>query len=97
MNRIVAIRRLARSEQLDAARPAVELEVMSSRPFPVGGALPEIRVGSDRFTLSRFAGATSERLIFTLTADEFDALADGADVTVTVGGAAPWAFGALTR
>jgi hypothetical protein len=97
VNRIVAIRRLARSEQLDAARPAVELEVMSSRPFPVGGALPELRVGNDRYTLSRFADATSERLIFTLTADEFDALADGADVAVNVGGAAPWAFGALSR
>jgi len=97
VNRIVAIRRLARSEQLDAARPAVDMEVTSSRPFPVGGALPELRVGTDRFTLSRFADATSERLIFTLTADEFDALADGADVVVNVGGAAPWAFGALSR
>jgi hypothetical protein len=96
-NRIVAIRRLARSAQLDAARPAVELEVASSRPFPVGGALPELRVGTDRYTLSRFADATSERLIFTLTAEEFDALPDGADVAVTVGGAAPWAFGALSR
>jgi hypothetical protein len=97
VNRIVAIRRLARSAQLDDARPAVELEVTSSRPFPVGGALPELRVGTGRYTLSRFADATSERLIFTLTADEFDALADGADVAVTVGGAAPWAFGALSR
>ena len=97
-NRLVGIRRLAASEQIDAAGPAVEIEVQSSRPFPVGGALPEIRFGPDRFTLSRFPdGGTTDRLIFTLTAEEFDALTNGADVTVGIGGAAPWRFGALTK
>lgn len=96
-NRIVAIRRLAGSDQLDGGRPAVEIEVASSRSFPVGGALPELRLGSERFTLSRFEGGATDRLVFTLTAEQYDALANGVAVTVGVGGAAPWGFGLLSK
>jgi hypothetical protein len=97
VNRIIAVRRLATSGQIEVAGPAVEIEVASSRGFPVGGALPEIRIGSDRFTLSRFADGSTDRLIFTLTVDEFNALVNGANVTVGVGGAAAWSFGALSK
>ena len=96
-NRIVDIRRVARSEQLDTDRPAVEIEVVSSRPFPVGGALPELRLGDARFTLSRFEGGAMDRMVFTLTAEEYDALASGVPASVKVGGAATWGFGLLAK
>ena len=96
-NRIVDIRRVARSDQLAAARPAVEIELASSRAFPVGGALPELRLGDQRFTLSRFEGGATDRMVFTLTAEEFDALASGVPVSLRVGGAAPWGFGLLSK
>ncbi len=97
VNRIVGIHRFASSDQLGAARPVVEIEVKSNRPFPVGGALPELRLLSASFTLSRFPAGETDRLIFTLTAEEFDALVNGSEVTVSVGGAAPWRFGALVK
>ena len=97
-NRIVAIRWLTTSSKSTGdAEPKVEIEVASTRPFPVGGALPELRIGSDRFSLSRFAENTTDRLIFTLNADEFNALTDGAEVTIRVGGAPVWIFGPLSK
>jgi hypothetical protein len=59
--------------------------------------LPEIRFGLDRFTLSRFADDATDRLIFTLTAEEFEALTNGSNVMLRIGGAAPWSFGALSK
>ena len=75
----------------------MEIELASSRSFPIGGALPVLALGADKFTLSRFPVGQADRLIFTLTAPRFDALAQGAPVSVSVGGAAPWAFGALSK
>ncbi len=96
-NRIVGIRRIATSRAIDSAEPAVEIELASSRPFPIGGALPVIAVGADKFALSRFPAGPTDRLIFTLTGPQFDALPQGAPVTVRIGGAEPWAFGALPK
>ncbi len=85
------------SKQIEEGGQVVEIEVASSRPFRVGGALPELRIGSGRFTLSRYADGGTERLVFTLTADEYDAALNGAKMTVVNGGAPTWSFGKLTK
>jgi hypothetical protein len=100
VNRILAIRSI--DTQAAAARagltgPAVEIELTSSRPFPMGGALPMLLIGKEKFTLSRFPPGTTDRLIFTLSGDEFAKTRRGAPVRVTVGGADPWEFGELRR
>jgi hypothetical protein len=99
-NRILSIRRLdaataARTAGLAAS--AVEIEVTSSRPFPIGGALPTLVIGDQQFTLSRFRSGKTDRLIFTIPAAEFGSVRTGAPVSVVVGGAPVWRFGPLQR
>jgi hypothetical protein len=96
-NQIVAIRRAVTRTASGASRPAVEIEVYSSRAFPIGGALPELAIGGQRFTLSRFSSGKSDRLIFTLDAADFAALRNGADMSVTIGGAPRWDLGLLRK
>jgi hypothetical protein len=88
VNRIVAVQSLAAT---------VQIELQSSRPFPVGGALPVLHLGDQVWRLSRLAGKWHERLIFTLPADAYAAVAAGVPVQVKVGGAPRWAFGPLVK
>jgi hypothetical protein len=97
VNSIVAVRPLAVSTQAGTSGPVVEIELQSSRPFPVGGALPEITIGARSYALSRFAEGDTDRLIFTLGADEYAAAVSGEEVSVRVGGAPVWRFGRLTK
>lgn len=91
-NRIVGIR-----QAVAEGRAIIEIELQSSRAFPVGGALATLMVGDKSFQLSRFPSGKTDRLIFTLDPAEFAALPNGAPVSVVIGGAPPWRFGALAK
>lgn len=99
LNEIVAIRHLASvTAAAEMTRvPAVEVEVASTRPFPVGGALPTLLVGEKTFTLSRYPSGATDRLVFTLDRTDFERLTQGTEVSVRVGGAHPWQFGPLDK
>jgi hypothetical protein len=96
-NRIVAIRSTQAPSDSSGSQPAVEIELYSSRAFPIGGALPVLTIGTNSFNLSRFAGHGSHSLIFTLPDAQYSALQDGAEVRVKVGGSPPWDFGGLPK
>ena len=99
-NEIVAIRLpggAAAGVSETARAPAVEIEVASSRSFPVGGALPKLVVGDKTFALSHYPSGATDRLVFTLDAGEFEAIEQGAEVGVRIGGARPWHFGPLDK
>jgi hypothetical protein len=100
LNEIVAIRRVggggaALTSRTNAER--VEIEVASTRAFTIGGALPTLVIGDRTFTLSRYASGATDHLIFMLDAAEFDALGDGKEISVQIGGARPWSFGHLNK
>lgn len=93
-DRIVAIRMLATGPSASAVQArtsspagAVEIEVAGARAFPVTNALTTLDVGGRRFTRARFAGANgaTDRLVFTLDRAQWNALADGAPVSVVTG------------
>lgn len=88
-NRVVAVRPVA-----GAARAGMEIELQSSRRFPVGGALPVLSIGGREFRLSRFPDGATDRLVFSLEADRYAALDDGGDIVLRIGGAPAWHFGA---
>ncbi len=92
INRIVAVRRLASG---DGSR-IVEVELSSNRRFPIGGALPELRIGPAHSRLSRPVPGNGSRLVFVFRADAFDAAGSGAVVSLRIGGAPAWSFGTLT-
>lgn len=92
VNRIVAIRHT----RAEAGQSVVEIEVSSSRAFPVSNALPVLTIGEKSFNVSRFASPDGYRMVFTVPADEY-AKVQPADVSVRIGGAAPWRFGRLTK
>jgi len=94
-NRIVAIRRVA--SVAGRAVPGVEIELSSTRAFPIGDALPTLTIGGRSFTLSRFGSGKADSLVFMLEAGEYAVLKDGADVMLEIGGARPWSFGALRK
>jgi hypothetical protein len=93
--------RVAQAPQL-AGRPGVEIELRSTRPFLVGGALPELHVGKETFTLSRYPDdGDTHRLIFVLETSAFDRLENGASVSVRLGrapaDARTWVFPPFDR
>jgi hypothetical protein len=93
--------RLAHAPQL-AGRPGVEIELRSARPFIIGGALAELHVGKESFTLSRYPDdGDTHRLIFILEPSEFDRLENGAPVSVRLGrppvDARTWVFPPFDR
>ena len=100
--RIVAMRRaggeasvLARSASTAAT---VEIQIIADRPLPVTDALPIMTIGEHRIRRSRFvAGSGTEQLVFTLDAQEFAELPDGAPVEVRVGARWRMALGALDK
>ena len=70
---------------------AVEIEIAADRPLPVTDALPMLTIGGHLVRQSRFAEiAQSDRIIFTLTADQFAQLPDGAGMELRVGARAGW-------
>lgn len=93
VNRVVAIRRLEPGAA--GAASLVEVEVTSTRPFPIGGALPELQIGTARSRLARPVPGAGSRLAFVFRADAFDAAPRGADVRLRIGGAAAWVFAPL--
>jgi hypothetical protein len=100
LNEIVAIRYLAGAPAAPSEMtrtPTVEMEIVSTRLFPVSGALPTLVVGEKAFTLSHYPSGATDRLVFTLERTEFEAIRQGAEVNVRVGGARPWKFGPLDK
>lgn len=81
-NRIVAVRL--------SSSGAGEIELYSSRPFPVTDALPTLIVGTRSYTLSRFVRGDMHRMIFSV-----DAAPKGAEVALRIGGRPVWTFGRL--
>lgn len=100
LNKIVTIRHLRGAANTAAARtrtPRVEIEVASTRLFPVGGALPTLVVGDKAFALAHYPSGGTDRLVFTLEETDFAALSQGAEVIVRIGGARPWKLGPLDK
>ena len=100
LNEIVAIRNLSNSGDATSETtrtPTVEIELRSTRLFPVTDALPTLVAGDKTFTLSRYPSGATDRLVFTLEATDFAAISQGAEVNVRIGGARPWKFGLLDK
>jgi hypothetical protein len=96
-NRIVSIRSALAHTEAGSSQAGIEIEVTSSRAFPVGGALPVLKIGAQSFTLSRFPIGKTDHLIFTLDPTEFASLSNGAEVSVIIGGAPQWSMGRLRK
>ena len=80
---------------------AVQIELASNREFQPQGELIVLRIGDREFAAAQYpsTGETSA-IAFTLTAEEFAALADSAPVTVQYGlghDRAGWKFGRLNK
>jgi len=85
INYVNAIRRVTESFVLDG-QDGVEIELYSSEQFPVRNEVVVLSVGKADFLLSRYPDEGDlNRLIFTLTTDEFDQLASGDPITVRYG------------
>jgi hypothetical protein len=99
-NAITRIERVASSPAL-GGKPGVEITLHSARAFPVLGELATLHIGARSFTLSRYAAGDLHTLVFVLTQAEFDALDDGAAVSIQYGDAPPpersWSFGPLPK
>jgi len=86
-----------------AVGPAVvEIEVRSSKEFPVRDEIVTLRIGNAEFRKSRSpAGGRLDTLIFILTDEEFQQVTDGDTMTVQYGmanTAGPrWSFGKLNK
>jgi hypothetical protein len=79
----------------------VEIELTSNREFLPQGELLVLRIGEREFTASRYpqSGETGT-MTFTLSAEEFAELIDGASITVQYGTGhddAGWHFGHLNK
>ncbi|NPD67474.1 hypothetical protein HN018_08010 [Lichenicola cladoniae] len=105
--RIASIRRAASETSSVAGRVAatdvataatdVEIEVASSQPIPVRDALLTLDVGGTPLTQSRFTSdGTTSHAVFTMPRAQFDALHDGAALTL-VDGAESQGFGSLDK
>ena len=92
-----------------APAPTIEIELNSSREFPVRDEIVILRIGGRDFSRSRPPKDGSlNTLIFMLTADEFAQLPDGAAMSVRYGrglrdessvgtATARWDFGKLNK
>lgn len=98
-NAIVAIRPAESAEKSRSSESdgTVEIEVTSTRLFPVTDALPAMIIGNRTFTSSHYPSGATDRLVFTLAASEFLESEEGADVSVRIGGRRPWRFGPLHK
>jgi hypothetical protein len=79
----------------------IEIELHSSRPFPVRNQITVLRIGDKEFTKSRYPkDGNLDTLIFKLTPDEFGQLANGDPVRVQYGRGVKadyWDFGTLNK
>jgi hypothetical protein len=72
--------------RVEAVGAQVEIELFSTRPFPVRALFPILCVGTQAFPRSRLAdGGSLNTLIFTLTREEFDSIEDTSLATVQHG------------
>ena len=84
--RIVAIRRATAADPAARTTGEVEIELAGSTHFPVTDALPALTLGDKIFTRSRFGpSGRTDRLIFTISAADFDAIAQGVTASVRLG------------
>ncbi len=88
--------------RIERVASGVEIEVKSSRPFPVRALGPELRVGTGGFLKSRSPEDGSlNALIFMLTAEEFAQTSMGDPVSVGYGQSMlpedRWDFGPLDK
>jgi hypothetical protein len=79
----------------------VEIQLTSSRAFPVRNEIAVLKIGREEVTLSRYPeDGSTNTLIFTLTAAEFDHLQSGDEVTVQYGrydAVDRWYYGKLDK
>lgn len=102
-NEVVAVRHGAMAEIADigvasgdAAR-MTEIEVRSTRPFPISDALPTLLVGNKAYTISRFANERLDRLIFSIEEREYRQLPPSADLKLVIGARPVWNFGTFVK
>jgi hypothetical protein len=96
ISRIVAVRKLAASSRA-GGEAMVEIEVSSSRAFPVTDALPTLTIGKTSVTLSRFTPGGPRNLVFLVPAADYGRLSPVSDVSLRIGGAPMWRFGRFNR
>jgi hypothetical protein len=92
----VSIHIVASSPALEG-NPGIDITLASADAFPGGNELPILQIGSSQFDLSRFGTADGAAIVFTLTPEEFQALSDGAPVSVQLGVDEVWQFGSLHK
>lgn len=88
--------------KISAVASGVEIELHSTRPFPVRNEIVILRIGNEEFTKSRYADdGDLKTLIFTLTPTEYARINTGDKVTVYYGRNAStenkWDFGAMDK
>ncbi len=79
----------------------VEIEVKSSKPFPVKNEMPVLRMGEQEFIMSHYPdNGDMNRLIFTLTESEFAKVSSGMEMWVQYGrdeSTERWNFGRVNK
>ena len=108
VNRVVAVRRVVATPSGGASSrraaevppPAqVEVELSSTRSFPVSGALPVLHVGDQTVRLSRLVPAKGggHNLVFTMPDGTLAKAPAGAPLELEIGARQPWRFQAPDR
>jgi hypothetical protein len=91
---VVAIRRASlkttapadgTARSVSAARSVVEIEASSAKNFPVSDALTTLRAGEKMFLLSRYPSGNTDRIVFVIPAEEFEALPQGVKLSIAAG------------
>jgi len=99
-NKIISIRSVTAAVGLNNS-PGVEIEVFSNQPFPVRNEILLLYIGKRKFMLSRYPNnGDMNRLIFTLTEEEFAQVSSGEQIRVQYGSGEPlqyWDFGRLDK
>ena len=73
-------------KSIRAVGKTVEIELESTKEFPVRDEVVVLRIGEKEFSKSRSPkGGSLKGLVFVLTADEFEKLTDGDQMTVGYG------------
>ncbi len=98
-NTITSLRTVGAAEV--TTLPNVEIEVTSTRAFPVQNELAVLRIGAREFAASRYpVSGDTHTLIFTLPGEEFAQATSGESVSVQYGRGESnlrWGFGALDK
>lgn len=96
-NKVIAIRHVRGDGAETSAPTEVEIEIASSRAFPVSGVLPTLLIGKQTFNFAHYPSGDTHHLVFTLAEAEYAATHQGDELTLQIGGAQPWKFGALDK